>query len=328
MLRLVTAELRRLVRRRLTIVTVLLALIALGLLAFGGWKSTRPMSAEVQAANVQAWKEAQADWEKSKDKQIQQCIDENKVAAKYGNATWECTEANLAPAPYAYGAEPAPVSTLTSGVDMVLGMGLSLVGLLVGASFIAAEFTSRNLGSWLVFEPRRSRVFWAKLLALALGMLALCVITATLYLAGVWAIAQLNHLTPDLTPRMQLSVLYGLGRATILAIAAALGAAGLAFLTRHTSAVLAVCAAWLGFTAIVGGNGDSRAQRFGVVSNIDAWMNGSSSYTVRICQRGTEMNCVYPTRYLDRVDGALLLFGLAALTVLLGWAAFQRRDVS
>lgn len=326
MLRLVTAELRRLVRRRLTLVTLLLAALALGLLGFGGWQSTKPMSETQIAANAQAWKEARADWEKNKQKYIQQCLDENKAAVKDGNATYECTEANLAPSPYGYGAETIPLSSLTSGVDMALAMGLSLVGLLVGASFIAAEFTTGNMGSWLVFEPRRSRVFWAKLLALALGMLALSVVVGTLYLTGVWVIATINRLEPDLTPRMQLSVLYGLGRATLLAVGAALGAAGLAFLTRHTAAVLAVCATWLGFTAVLAGTA-SRAQRFGVVSNVDAWMSGLSSYGVKICERG-QLNCEYPTRYLDRADGALVLFGLAALMLLLGWGAFQRRDVS
>ncbi|MEL4358683.1 MULTISPECIES: hypothetical protein [unclassified Luteococcus] len=327
MLRLVIAELHRLVRRRLTLLTLLLVLLGLGLLGWAAWESTKMPSQAQQEAYLQSWQAAKADWDKNKAQIIKQCEADNALARQNGTPTWPCTEANIGPGLPPTAMEPQGVTSLVVGLDMALAVGLSSACLLIGASFVGAEFGTGNIGSWLVFEPRRSRVFWAKLLALALGCVALCLTASLVYLAGVWLVAQLNHLKPDLTPRNQLSVLFGLGRVTILATAAGLAAAGLAFLTRHTAAVVALCGVWLGFTVVVDGGSGSRLQRWGLLSNFEAWMTGKAEYTVEVCDLG-RINCTWPAHTLDRMDGAAVLFGVALLAVALGWAVFHHRDVN
>jgi hypothetical protein len=65
--------------------------------------------------------------------------------------------------------------------DTVAGMGvaLSLLGVLVGSTFLAAEFGAAGFGTQLLFEPRRRLLYAAKVAAVALG----CALVAVLLVA-------------------------------------------------------------------------------------------------------------------------------------------------
>lgn len=327
MLRLVRAELRRLAHRRTTIWTLAALLLALSALGYGAWKSSAPPTPAQQAAARQGWEEARKDWELNKHIQIQECERSNAELRSQGvDSLMECTEENLAPKAHYYGVQAGPVSQLTTGLHFAAALGLTAVCVVIGASFIGAEFSTGNMAGWLLQEPRRSRVFWAKLLTLAAASVGLCVVTCAISLAGIGAIGQVNGLAWDLTSTDQVRLIGRLALASLMAIAAGLAAAGLAFLTRHTAAVLGVMAALGVGSAILTGS-QSRLQRFSLVNNVEAWVDGPKSYLVAICRRdGTD--CEYPQRVLERGDAGLFLFGLAALAVALGWWSFRRRDVA
>jgi hypothetical protein len=66
--------------------------------------------------------------------------------------------------------------------DTIAGMAvaLALLGVLIGSTFLAAEFGAAGFGTQLLFEPRRWRVYGAKVAAVAVG----CAIVAVLLV--VW----------------------------------------------------------------------------------------------------------------------------------------------
>lgn len=68
--------------------------------------------------------------------------------------------------------EPARVSDYA----LVVGVAVALLAFLVGATFVGAEWSSKNMIAWLMWEPRRMRLMAAKLLALLSFPLAVSVL--------------------------------------------------------------------------------------------------------------------------------------------------------
>jgi hypothetical protein len=62
--------------------------------------------------------------------------------------------------------------------DTVAGMGvaLSLLGILLGSTFLAAEFGASGFGTQLLFEPRRWVLYGAKVAAVAIGCAVIAVV--------------------------------------------------------------------------------------------------------------------------------------------------------
>jgi ABC-2 type transport system permease protein len=65
--------------------------------------------------------------------------------------------------------------------DTIAGVGvaLTLLGVLIGSTFLAAEFGASGFGTQLLFEPRRWRLYAAKVAAVAVG----CALVAVLIIA-------------------------------------------------------------------------------------------------------------------------------------------------
>ena len=57
-----------------------------------------------------------------------------------------------------------------------VGVALTLLGILIGATFLAAEFGAAGFGTQLLFEPRRWLLYAAKVAAVALGCAAIAVL--------------------------------------------------------------------------------------------------------------------------------------------------------
>jgi hypothetical protein len=68
-----------------------------------------------------------------------------------------------------------------------LGMALTLLGVLLGSTFLAAEFGSAGLSTQLLFEPRRVRLYLAKAAGVFVGA-ALCAVIVIVW-AGVLQVA-------------------------------------------------------------------------------------------------------------------------------------------
>lgn len=200
-------------------------------------------------------------------------------------------------------------------------------GLLLGASAIGAEFGTRTMASWLALEPRRTRVFVTKLVAIALVTAALSVLGWLLVWAGLWMIGSRHHLVNDLGSE----VFADMGRGVLLAVMASVAAAGLAFLTRHTAAVLGLVMGYLVASVLMLG-GLLPGARYSLMLNLQAWISGQSSEWMTVCEPeagyGGSTACTQVQLLIERGDAALLLGGLTVASVLIGWLGFLRRDVN
>jgi ABC-type transport system involved in multi-copper enzyme maturation permease subunit len=176
---LLLAELRRMLSRRAVVVLLVAGLVFTALVAGGVAWDGRPISSgDVAAAQEQI------------DRDIALC-EEN--PRRYGRGpNFECADAMGQPADYIYRQVLTPGAVLESSL-LPLTLVLSLLALLIGTTFVGAEWTSGSLSNLLLFEPRRSMVWVAKLLAVAVVVTAFAAVVlgtavaASLAAAYAWS---------------------------------------------------------------------------------------------------------------------------------------------
>jgi ABC-2 type transport system permease protein len=103
-------------------------------------------------------------------------------------------------------ANPVPAAVFT-GLLKTNGLFYAFLAFLLGASFVAAEFSTGSLGNWLTFQPRRLRVGLSKLAAAAGGGLLVAGAGLGMAALGSWMVGTLNR--PD--SRVQLPLLTDVG---------------------------------------------------------------------------------------------------------------------
>jgi hypothetical protein len=133
-----------------------------------------------------------------------------------------------------------PFSLARSGTSGALGFGAvaAVVGFLIGATWIGAEWSTRSIVALLFWEPRRIRVMTAKLGVLVLASALLGVLAQAAWLAMA---ALLDGVVGDGAgvPAGFWGELLALqGRSVLLTVLAALVGFGLANLIRNTAAAL------------------------------------------------------------------------------------------
>ena len=324
MRRLVAAELNRLRSRRFTLVA--LTAILLGLAAFQlavNAAVTPPSAAEVATARTQYerdLREYQTHQEENEQSR-QECLES-------GSPPEQCSfeprlEYYVQPAtPFA---EIARVAVLVA----VIGPGLALF--LVGASFIGAEFTSGAIGNWLTFVPERSKVFAAKVIALAIGAAAVSAVAVAFTVAAAVLLVRLHG---GQVSGLQ-GVLESAGRGVILVVVLALLGFCLALLARHTAAAIGVVLGYLmlSFVLAILFNvvpGLQRVKALLVDNNLLAFVWHGHSWVDYYFQPsgGEDMTSPEVERHLS--FGASALYWAVLLLAALGAAllAFRRRDVN
>ncbi|MET8039706.1 ABC transporter permease subunit [Micromonospora sp. NPDC005215] len=115
---------------------------------------------------------------------------------------------------------------------------LGLVGFVVGASFIGAEWSTGGMMNLLLWRPKRLTVLLTKLAALLTGMLAVALPAAVLWFAGFWAVASFRGSTEKMTSgAWQSFMLTGVRGVVLVLVLTTIGFA-LASLGRHTAMAL------------------------------------------------------------------------------------------
>ncbi|MBM0232291.1 ABC transporter permease subunit [Micromonospora sp. STR1_7] len=115
---------------------------------------------------------------------------------------------------------------------------LGLVGFVVGASFVGAEWSNGGMMNLLLWRPNRLTVLVTKLAALLTGILAVTLPAAVLWFAGFWAIATFRGSTEKVTSGVWQSLaLTGLRGVVLVLVLTTIGFA-LASLGRHTAMAL------------------------------------------------------------------------------------------
>lgn len=191
---------------------------------------------------------------------------------------------------------------------------LIMLALILGASFIGAEWRANTIATQLVWEPRRIRVALAKLAAtiitavgiyIALQALAMVVALPSILLRG----------TSEVPPDWWRGFLGAVARAGGLALIAATAGHALASIGRNTGA--AIGAAFVYLMILEGGLIGSifpGTRRWLVVGNAIVWITGSSA--------GTDIGG------RSMVGAGLVLLFYVSVLAAAAIAVFRARDIS
>jgi hypothetical protein len=202
--------------------------------------------------------------------------------------------------------------------------------MLVGATFIGADYSSGSLGTQLLFRPRRAHVWTAK--ATALGLAGAVFTAASLGLANLlmyaFARAWDRPVAAGIVTDMSMSVL----RAAVLGGVLAVVGYAIALVTRHTAAAL-------GLIAFYGIAAETLArvvwpgsERWLLSNHVFAYLGGD--WTLESYGLCSDADYSSPEGCLPRlvhftVEGASAYLGLLSLAaVAVSLLVFGRRDVA
>jgi len=209
---------------------------------------------------------------------------------------------------------------------------LAVVGFLLGAGFVAAEFSSGSMGNWLTFEPRRMRVYASKLGAAGLALIPITLGLLGILVGGVWLIVSQLASTTGTTGTVWVDLAEMAGRSVALALVAAVVGAAFGMLLRHTAAVLGLAMGYLVLVeGILGGLLQSRGgQPWLLRLNVDAWLNHGTTYFINKTTVDDRGNMMFSQveKLLSFGRGSAYLGILVALLVGLAALVFRRRDVT
>lgn len=326
-MRLFAVEARRLLARRLLrIMTALVFLALVFALAKTSYDSHPPTAAQRASAAAQA--AAAADQQPPLAAQIKDC-EQAKASGNGPPKDFDCKKAVHAPRAADFLRDTTfRFASQIPGRVVGFSVVLALLGFVIGASSVGAEWSAGTLPGLLMWEPRRIRVLVSKALALVavLGGIGALVMAADIY--GHYGVALARGDTTGVTHGLMLSTAYSGLRGVGLAVAAGLVGFAVAGTLRHTSAALG-----LGFGYFVGAELALRILWKGsapwlVTTNVGAWLvNGLRVPVATSCASGPG-NCPPREIHISMTHGAVYLGVLLAGTLLICAVSFRRRDVT
>jgi ABC-type transport system involved in multi-copper enzyme maturation permease subunit len=335
-MRLVRIEIRRALARRLTKMVLVVALggiIAAGISVF--FKSTNtfsgPSGAEVKAEQIQACirgdvsapgdvpPNAPGEIAPGKSLPPGVVVPSEGVSGVTGpppNTPERTTYCNNAYANIEFGNEGDHRFHLfdIKGIYKALSVWLAIIGWLLGASYIGAEWRSGTMTTLLTWEPRRMRVMLTKLAATMIVVFGLVLLLQALLVGALYPSAIYRGTTEFVNADFWRSFSYqGLRIGGLAAAASALGfSAG--SLGRNTAAGLGA-----GFVYIAVVEGGLLG---GLIPAVRPWLILGNAIVFINNQKQVDIHGRTPT-----VAG-LLLLGYAAGVVLIAAGFFKKRDVT
>jgi len=329
MIRLTRVELRRLLWRRLTLVAVLGALAITGLMLFGAYDGAKPLSGPELTLQRAQFDQAQKDWAANGAQQVQDCLTQQAQTQKTDpKADLGCQQ--MEPKWETWGKQPVKFAETMPNILLGGALLLAFVGFVVGAGFVAPEFSRGSIGSWLTFEPRRMRVYASKLAAAGLGMVPVAVALLGLLTAGTWLVLGHFDSTSGTTAKVWGDIGAMGARSVVLTLAATVTGAAIAVLLRRTAAVLGVA---IGYLVLVEGIFRQRLegeQAWLLQVNFLGWLQHGATYHTQTCTtdaRGS-YSCQSVQAALTFGHSAAYLAVLVLIAVALAALVFRRRDVS
>ncbi|MEU5937699.1 ABC transporter permease subunit [Micromonospora sp. NPDC047548] len=332
-------ELRRLTKRRFTRWSALLGLLVLVAVVVGVFFTNQKIDA---GARAKAERAAEQQWQRDVRNNEQYRVECDKAkaggSAQAGQFPEDCS-AIQPPPREAIQAEwflPSTFDFRTSFGNTLLPLAaiLALVGFVVGASFVGAEWSTGGMMNLLLWRPKRLTVLLTKLAALLTGLLAVALPTTALWFGSFWLVATLRGSTEKMTSgTWQSFALTGLRGVVLALVTAAIGFA-LASLGRHTAMALGGVIAVM----VVGQFGLGILLRMAGVRFVEAWL--LPTYALAWIQKEVKLEdwescqatyfgeCKPDTLTVTWQQSSVLL--AVGLTVILG-AAFwtmRRRDIS
>lgn len=335
MSRLLRVEVRRLMSRRLfRLLLVALFLTVAAVIAVNGFLSNRNFAAARAKAAAQA-----ARFETPPPELVQACNGHVTVtpAPAPGNASGgikigagDCVIQVPSAADF-YSDPRFSIADNAANLVITVVALTSMIGFVVGAGFIGAEWTAGTFPLLLTWEPRRLRVLLAKLATVVVTFVAIGVVAIVLILAGGWLIAATRGTTSGVTELLRHRVLWDALRGLVL-IALLTGAgAAIAGLTRHTSAALAGAIGYLVVVELVLRRLHPEWTRWFLTSNAGALLGGFVHIDTIVrgpfSREGRSPFGVNPI-FVLHADRAALYLGILFVVAIGTWALMLvRRDV-
>lgn len=215
---------------------------------------------------------------------------------------------------------------LVRDLSVALVLFLGVIAVLIGATMIGAEWSAGSVGTQLLFEPRRPRVWAAKAAAIALVAAAMAAAVFTLVwlsILAAYAVWSDDGLPSGFLRDLSLT---GARGAAFVAVGGLAGYA-VTMAVRHTVVVVGLM---LAYSVI--GEGLLRSflpsvERYLVSNNALAWIQ--DGHTIRIYpQNCFDLISCRPKEIAMGLADAAVYFGLVAGAMLLvSLFVFNRRDV-
>jgi ABC-2 type transport system permease protein len=237
MRRLLASELLRFRSRRLVIVLLVGALLATAVgLVIAAVDSTPPTDAVVAAARAQAREE------------VAKCLVTDFGDANFGGSIEDFCRGNFGD-PTQYMPSHLALANLPAILEGVSSF-TSILGLVIGASFVAASWQTGTISTIFTWEPRRLRWFAARILVITAGVFVVTSLIVAFLSAGLALAAMLRGSTVGADGGWWTDAPTTLLRVSVAAaLSAAIGGA-VAAIGRHTAAALGVVFVW---TAVLEG---------------------------------------------------------------------------
>lgn len=316
-MRLLLVELTRLRWRRAVLALVALSILIPAFVAWGEIHNTRPYSqAEIDQATSRV--KADVDQDKFFERNVRQCA---KHPAGFGVDVPDGGDANAAceaqmlrdyAGLYREDLDLKQVKE-QSGVGVIVV--LAGLAMLIGATFVGADWASGSMSNQLLFEPRRLRVYAAKAAAVLLVGLLVSLVVLTLWWAVLGQVASHRDLTTSAATWADIRG--AVARGSLLAALAGVGGYAMTMLFRSTVATLGVLfGTVVATTLLIASLPLENAQRWLPSNNIGAWVLDGIDYYTNNAQE-----------HLSKWDGGLYLLGLLVAALLLSSWSFRRRDV-
>lgn len=309
-------------RSRRAVVALVLAMLAFTFVVLAAIVyETRPFDAAEVARAEQRFEREQAD----SAPQIAECRADPEQFFGGPVPASECEF--LAPQLENYLTRPAldlaeTVRVTAPGIGILLGA----VAVLVGATFVGADWGSGSMTNQLLFRPRRSRVWASKAAAVVVGTTLAAAVAVVGFWAALLAVAAARDV-PVTDPLWRGITLTSL-RSLALVAAAALGGFAITTWLRRTSGAIGVL---FGTTVVVELLAlvlpFERMGRWSLLNNLRAFIgNGTEVYDDRACTGAFADGCDYYFT-LTLTHGAVYLAVLLLLAVAVSLWSFTRRDV-
>jgi hypothetical protein len=320
---LLRVELARYRSRRVIALLLLLAALLAALVAAKSAWDTRPITKqEAATARVNAELAAQRSDIKA---DLDKCLANPERYLGTGATAQTCRD-NLTASPSSYlPRKPLDLTGTLKGNGV--GVALAVAGLLViaASTFAGSDWSSGSIVNQLLFEPRRTRLWMAKGLAVtvASGFAALVTI------GGFWLALYLVAVDRDVPHGSDVmsDVGWHLLRAVLFAMGAALGAYALTMLFRHSVATLSLL-----FAYSVGGEilavlvPIDDVGRWTLGNNVFGWLETRMQFFDPSAHCARLGDCE-SLQHIGHLQGGLYLLVLMLVAVLLSVLVFRRRDV-
>lgn len=320
---LIRVELARYRSRQVIVLLLILAALLAAFVAFeSAWDTRPPSKTEIGTAQARAAEDAGRSDIKA---DIASCAKDPTQYLGPGTTVAECKDSLTSASNSYLPRKPLSLSKTVKGNG--IGLALLVIAILViaGASFAGADWTSGAIRNQVVFEPRRSRLWAAKAIAVAVSS----GVAAFVILGGFWLslylVAAERGVPHGSGPIGDVG--WHLLRVVVLAMGAGLGAYALTMLFRSTAATIGVLFAYsIGGEILLYLLPFDGIGRWSPGNNVFGWLETRLEFfdpTSHCVRSGT---CSAP-EHISHLNSGLYLLVLLLVSCGLSWAAFRRRDI-